>query len=43
MNVTIDQLLAKIGQLTVLLDGANAWIAELEAQLAGPGAGQEEP
>lgn len=30
MNITVDQLLAKIGQLTMLLEGAQARIAELE-------------
>jgi len=38
VQVTVEQLLAKIGQLTILLDAANARIAELES---GP-AGQDE-
>lgn len=33
MDITVDQLLAKIGYLTVLLDGANQQIAALEAAL----------
>jgi len=33
MDVTVDQLLVKIGQLTILLDMANARIAELEKQI----------
>lgn len=34
MDVTVDQLLAKIGQLTILLEGAQQRIAELEAEKA---------
>lgn len=34
MNVTVDQLLAKIGQLTILNDAKDARIAELQAELA---------
>ena len=33
MEISVDQLLAKIGQLTMLLEGAQARIAELEAIL----------
>lgn len=34
MEITVDQLLAKIGQLTMLLEGAQQRIAELEAEKA---------
>ena len=34
MEISVEQLFAKIGQLTMLLEGAQARIAELEAELA---------
>ena len=37
MEVTVDQLLAKIGQLVVMLDAKDARIAELEAKLTQSG------
>lgn len=35
MEFTVQQLLAKIGQLVLLLDAANARIAELERAAQG--------
>lgn len=37
----MDQLLAKIGQLTLLLEGAQQRIAELEAEKAAREASEE--
>jgi hypothetical protein len=40
MEVSIQQLLAKIGELAVLLDAANARIAELAAGQDAAGEGR---